>query len=246
MKKNKLRLLAISLTSFTIIAGMAAYFSGKDEVTNTLEAATLQIRVVEPSWENNPIIVPEQKIDKDPYILNTNTTPAYVFMKVTVPAQEITLEDNDENKGKVITTATEQDAQTITYQTHTVPLFRFVDIDGSYTIEQLSTEQQYNDGWYFLESNEIRNGSDEITGYTYVYAYTGENTESTMAVLKPGEQTSTPLFNKVIFCNAREDDDLSDSTQHIQIEALGIQADYLKSSDETETEAEVIWQYLTR
>ena len=215
MEKNKYRLLAVSLALFTVISGLVAYFTSDDSVTNSFSAATLQIRVIEPNWKPNQTIVPEQKIDKDPYIVNTDETPAYVFMKVTVPAREITLEKNsdDENKGEKITsvsTITDDDGNSVnvTNLTHTVPMFRFINDSESYTSDQLSSEQTYNNGWYYMNTTENKNESDQIISYTYLYAWTGNNTDNTMEILYPEQITDTPLFNKVIFCNAREDDSL--------------------------------------
>ena len=237
MQRSKIRLLALSLASFTVIAGITAYFTSGDEVTNSFEAASLQIKIEEPSWKNNPVIVPEEKIDKDPYIVNTNNTSAYVFMKVTVPAQEVIIENAsvDTNKGKYSNTAV-------------IPLFRFVNSSGEYTTDQFSYTQLTNIGWYLMPDYPQQNvdSSDEVSSYSYLYAYTGNSGTNVMAALPPSQRTATPLFNEVIFCNAREDEDLSGSKQHIQIEVFGIQTDFLKSSDETETEAEKIWQYLAK
>ena len=79
MERGKIRLLALSLTAFTVIAGIMAYFSGDDSVSNRFETAALSIRLNEPSWINNPVIVPEQKIDKDPYIVNTDQSDTAAF-----------------------------------------------------------------------------------------------------------------------------------------------------------------------
>lgn len=235
MNKRKIRILAVSLASLTFISGLAAYFTSGDNVTNAFKSITLQIKVVEPSWKANPIIVPEQKIDKDPSIMNVDDTPAYVFMEVTVPANKVTVEKTDnDNKGKL-------------YKTITVPMFRFIDKDSTYTSDQFSTEQKINPSWYAMSDYPKANkdSSDEIVSYTYLYAYTGENTDDTMVALATDETTLHPLFNQVLFCNAREDDAISGSQQNIKIKAYGIQVNYLKSSNETETKAESVWQYLS-
>ena len=256
MDRGKLRTLAVTLGVFTIISGLVAYFTSGDVATNSFSASALQIKITEPSWKPNQVIVPEQKIDKDPYIVNVDEVPAYVFMQVTVPTQEITLENADGNKGeKIISNSTVTDdngnSVTVTNNTHTIPLFRFIKTENnteSYTNDPLSSEQQYNTGWYYMDKHttENKNSSGEIIRYTYLYAWTGENNDDTMAVLYPSQTTSTPLFNKVIFCNAREDDSLSGSLQNIQIKAFAIQTDYLKSSEGTETKAENVWQYLSK
>ena len=256
MDKGKLRTLAVTLAAFTIVSGLVAYFTNGDVVTNSFSASTLQIKITEPSWNPNQVIVPEQKVDKDPYIVNTDEVPAYVFMQVTVPTQEIVVENTDGNKGKAIISnsiITDDDGNTATviHNTHTIPLFRFIRTENnveSYTSDQLSSEQQYNTGWYYMDkyTTENMNSSGEIISYTYLYAWTGGNSDDTMAILYPSQTTDTPLFNKVIFCNAREDDSLSGSLQNIEIKAFAIQTDYLKSSKETESKAEDVWQYLSK
>lgn len=238
MNKRKIRMLAISLASFTFIFGLAAYFTSEDNVTNAFKSATLQIKVVEPNWKPDPTIVPEQKIDKDPSIVNVDDTSAYVFMEVTVPADKVSVEMTDgEDKGKL-------NAE------KTVPMFRFINnaTTDNYTSDQLSTDQKVNDGWYAMSGypKENKNSSDETVSYTYLYAYTGTNHNDTMIALKPNETTLNPLFKQVLFCNAREDDTISDSSLNIRIKAYGIQENYLRSSDETETKAETVWQYLSK
>ncbi len=240
MNRVKLRMLAVTLTIFTIFSGLVAYFTSGDTVTNSFSAATLQIKVSEPNWKQNTVIVPEQKIEKDPYIMNIDETPAYVFMQVTVPAERIVLEKSsgDTEKGNYDDTVI-------------VPLFRFINQEDSYTTDLNSSNQSHNSGWYHMETTQNKNSSDVTESYTYLYAWTGENENDTMAVLYPNETTSSPLFNKVIFCNAREDEEdddnsLSGSMQNIKIKAFAIQSDYLKSATETELKAANVWRYLSK
>ena len=99
----------------------------------------------------------------------------------------------------------------------------------------------------------LRHGGDDHANYkpnylsimNYLYAYTGDNSDDTMVPLLPSDRTKSPLFDKVIFCNAREDGDLSGSTKIIGLKAYGIQSDYLRSSEETETKADIIWQLIS-
>ena len=242
MNRTKLRLLALALASFTVIAGLAAYFTSSDTVTNTFSAAKLRIQVTEPHWTDNPTIVPDEVIPKDPYITNTDAVSAYVFMQVTVPVQDVIYElDTDaDDKG--------------TYSNKSyIPLFRFIPGEGTgegqYVTEPENAGQLINPGWYAMPGypKENKNSSGETVSYTYLYAWTNsdDNTNDTMAVLHPGDRTDTPLFDDVIFCNAREDTSLPGSTQHIHIEVFGIQTDYLRSSQETETKAGQIWALLS-
>ena len=256
MNKTKLRILALALSLITLIAGLAAYFTSADSATNTFGSSALQIRVIEPNWKNNPTIVPEQIVDKDPYIVNTDETPAYVFMEVTVPVQEVTIEKNsgDSEKGIAITSVentTDASGSTasVTDASHYIPLFRFINSEGTYSADQLGSQQLYNTGWYAMTDHTTVNkdSSGKTVSITYLYAWTDSNDPDCddMAVLYPDQKTNTPLFDKVIFCNAREDGSLPGSMQNISIKVYGIQTQFLKSSDETETKAEKVWQYLT-
>lgn len=241
MKPSKMRLLALSLGVLALIAGTAAYFTGSDAVTNTFGSATLQIRVEEPHWNNNPTIVPAQRIDKDPYIVNTDETPAYVFMQVTVPVQEITVEQSSplQQQGAAVAS-------------RFVPLFRFIrsGAEPAYETDPLSTNQLHNAGWYAMPGYPIpnQNSRKETESLTYLYAWTNQADSgvNTMAPLLPGTRTATPLFQQVIFCNAREDDTLPGSVQNIRIEVIGIQTAYLQSSAATETQAEQVWAHLSQ
>ena len=263
MNRAKLRMLAISLASVTAVAGVSAYFTSSDSVTNTFAAAKLQIKLIEPKWRDDPTIVPEQVIEKNPQITNTDETAAYVFMQVTVPAATVTVEypgddaatPDTEKKGSVISsTETVYDSQgnssTVTHTTHTVPLFRFVDKDGAYTTNQLSSAQTVNSGWYAMggypKTETDTNG--KVTGYTYLYAWTGADdpTVKTMVALNPGETTAKALFDQVIFTNAREDKTLPGSVQNIHIEVFGIQTEYLKNTTQSTNDAEDVWKILCK
>lgn len=235
MNKRKSRWLAAAIAAFAIIAGTAAFMTSRDTVTNTFPAGKLQIQIIEPNWVPDPVIVPEQEVRKNPYIENTDTTSAYVFMEVTVPAAEVTLEVSapDDDKGKV-------------NATKTIPLFRFVS-DNSYTSNPTGN-QVIRAGWFPMSGYPVTNtnSAGKTVSYTYLYAYTGANTDDTMAVLTSGSRTTTPLFDSVRFCNAREDDTIPGSRQNIEIRAYGIQSGFLISSGETATKAEDVWQYLKK
>ena len=244
MNRAKLRMLAISLASVTAVAGVSAYFTSSDSVTNTFAAAKLQIKLIEPNWRDDPTIVPEQVIDKDPQITNTDETAAYVFMQVTVPAANVTVEYPEDNaatpdnyeKGKV-------------NAVQTVPLFRFVAKNNTYTTDQLSDAQTVNSGWYKMKDYpKTETDTDgKVTGYTYLYAWTNkaDSSDPNMAILYPGKTTTNALFDQVIFTNAREDKTLPGSVQNIHIEVFGIQTEYLKNTTQTETDAEIIWKKLS-
>ena len=232
MNRKKIRIFAAALASIAVIAGIAAFFTSTDTVTNAFVASKLKIKIIEPNWKPDHPIVPEEKVDKDPYIVNVDETSAYVFMEVEVPAGEYVVEDNNNtDKGKSL-------------GTKTAPLFRFIDSNGNYNTENTKV-QTVNSGWHLMDNYPKENTKNgKVKSYTYLYAYTGDNEGDTMAVLPSGDQTAKPLFNEVIFINAREEQGLEGSTQHINIKAYAIQNNYLKSPTETDTKAENVWKHL--
>ena len=234
MNRKKIRIFAVSLAVFAVIAGITAFFTSVDTVTNAFVASKLKIKVIEPHWNPDHPIVPEEKVEKDPYIENIDETSAYVFMEVTVPAGEYIIDNNDADK--------QDDDKGKSLGTKTAPLFKFINKDGKYQADY-TAEQKTNSGWYLMSTTENKSGT-KVKSYTYLYAYTGDNEGDTMAVLPSGGRTAKPLFDKVIFINAREGQGLEGSTQHINIKAYAIQNNYLKSPTETDTKAENVWQHL--
>ena len=117
---RKIRLFAVSVASVATIGAISAFYVSTDRVTNTFSYSNLEIKITEPDFVQDQLIVPDQQIVKNPYIENTDSTPSYVFMEVTVPAGSISVEkdtDSDE-KGTLLSKAF-------------VPLFRFVRADGT-------------------------------------------------------------------------------------------------------------------
>ncbi len=92
MSKKKGIAVAIVLLLVLLIGGMLAYFTDTDEETNTFTiGGAVNIELTENSWVTGAgdNVHPGKTIPKDPTIHNeSNTTPAYVFMKVTVPCYQ--------------------------------------------------------------------------------------------------------------------------------------------------------------
>lgn len=97
MNKKKTIIAAIILLLVFTVGGLIAYFTDTESRTNTFTIGNVNISLSEPSWStvdsnDNGVpdaaenIVPGQTIPKNPTITNeSNTNPAYVFMKVQVP-----------------------------------------------------------------------------------------------------------------------------------------------------------------
>lgn len=102
MNKKKGIAVAVVLLLILLIGGMLAYFTDTDSETNVFVLGDeVKIRLDETAWDaladtnNNDIpdiaegIHPGTEVAKDPVVVNTSTTtPAYVFLKVTVPCYD--------------------------------------------------------------------------------------------------------------------------------------------------------------
>ncbi len=92
MSKKKGIAVAVVLLLVLIIGGMLAYFTDTDTKQNVFTIGDeVKIEVVENAWvpTNGQGVHPGKVIPKDPKIHNeSTTTPAYVFMKVTVPCYQ--------------------------------------------------------------------------------------------------------------------------------------------------------------
>lgn len=109
--KNKKIIIIISITvlaAILLITGISAYLTSSTEtVENTFTIGKVEIKLEEPSWDgaedtdNDGIpnfaenVVPNQTILKDPQIKNTGENEAYVYIKVTVPVEEVIIADED-------------------------------------------------------------------------------------------------------------------------------------------------------
>ena len=113
-KKKKKRspvMLTTILLLFLLIVILVtlAFFTSTDEATNRFEGVKIDIILSEPKWKPDKAIniVPDATLEKDPYITNNEDVPAYVFLKVTVPAVKYHYDDdgrkNSLNKGKQVT-----------------------------------------------------------------------------------------------------------------------------------------------
>ena len=89
MSKKKGIAVAVVLLLVLIIGGMLAYFTDTDTKQNVFTIGDeVKIEVVENAWvpAKGQGVHPGTVVPKDPKIHNeSTTTPAYVFMKVTVP-----------------------------------------------------------------------------------------------------------------------------------------------------------------
>lgn len=96
-KKTKLSLLALALALCLGIAGISAYFTDADTVTNTFTIGTISLALEEPNWnpDNAKNITPNEEIAKDPQVTNDGENDEYVYLTVSVPYANIVTANTD-------------------------------------------------------------------------------------------------------------------------------------------------------
>ena len=88
--KNQIMLsVCMLIAGLLFCGGSLAYFTSRDEVTNTFKAKTPSIVLYETRWDNKGAemakkAVPGMVIPKDPYIYNNSDAEVYVRMKVEI------------------------------------------------------------------------------------------------------------------------------------------------------------------
>ena len=97
-KRMKTMIAATAMIGVLAIGGISAYFTDGDTATNTFTVGKVSIDLQEPNWNPPKDITPNQEIKKDPQIKNDGINDAYMFMKVTVPYDNITVVAQDGTK----------------------------------------------------------------------------------------------------------------------------------------------------
>ena len=191
--------------AFTISA-----FTSRDSITGRLSAGTLEITLLEENFDALPAsqrqnIVPRRLTPKDPKVKNSDTTDAFVFLRVTVPVEEVTEAMPD---GKRL----DRKAQELFY------LMTENGKDSTQTCFN-TTPASADDTEYWIELHDFEKGTDMSQSFrSYVFGYS--------IYLKTGETTET-LFDYAMLKNLVRSSAIEGSTVDITVEAAGIQADFL-------------------
>ncbi len=89
MKKKIIAVcLIVALAATAVIGGTLAYFTDKDDATNTFTVGNVDITLTEPNWEGSgsedaPEVYPGEPLAKDPTVTNDGANPCFVRIKVT-------------------------------------------------------------------------------------------------------------------------------------------------------------------
>ena len=262
----------VLLLLMTALFVSMAMFTSFDEVTNRLEPGRINITLLEPQWnpEDAREAVPNEDIPKDPYIRNDEEVPAYVFLKVTVPYDLMTVEMNDFVGGADENIAADNGG-TVDF-TAEMPYYKFIvkeneTAQGSsirfvYDKNHDSSQLVYSSSWQLIDGPgaddriaSLTNEDANTKEYTYLYAYMDASNPSKMYPLMPGEETHR-LFDKLHVVNFREvleredpepDEDFPkyDRDYSVTVEAYGIQANFLAQNNQTTYDPYEVWEILS-
>ena len=214
-KKNmKPILIAGAAVACLGIAGVSAYFTDTDKITNTFTVGKVDVTPSEPSWdpENPPEdIVPNQEFPKDPKISNVGANPAYVFLQVKIPTANVKVANAD---GTVKEAA----------------------LTELFTMQGLNTTDWCKIGDPFDYTDE-----DNHTFKVYTFAY-GPNAAEAPTILEiddgvdgSGKDETPPLFTSVRFANVIEGQNLGmiePNTLNVDVISYAIQTDWLSDTDD--------------
>lgn len=253
-----------------------AMFTSFDEVTNRLEAGRLDITLIESHWdpEEGEDVEPNKDIPKDPAVRNDENTPAYVFLLVTVPYDDMTIEYNEfgdnDTAGKKIRTVEK------------MPYYKFEIMEDENADEPVykydlgfdADQMVYDSMWKLLDGpgeassyglvNHLITVDDEThKTYSYLYAYMSTDNPNEMQPLNPDSTKPThQLFDKLHVTNFREilekqvtDENNNPVTSYepfptyrrdysVRLETFGIQANFLKANNQTEDDPYKVWEIL--
>ena len=215
-KKNmKPILIAGAAVACLGIAGVSAYFTDSETLTNTFTVGKVEITPSEPSWpdENPPEdIVPNQEFPKDPKISNVGANPAYVFMQVKIPTAKVQVANADGTVGEAALT-------------------------------ELFTMQGLDDHWCEIDSafdyTDANAGGKTFKVYTFAY---GPNAAEAPTILEiddgvegSGKDETPPLFTSVRFANVIEGQNLGmiePNTLNVDVISYAIQTDWLSDTND--------------
>lgn len=195
---------ATAIAAATMMTGISAYLTDKENKTNTFTIGSVDIDLKEENWEQLPRsedtnedgiidendipdeathMYPTQKIVKDPSVLNQGNNSAWIYLQVTVPKTEVITVDIDGNRLN----------------------------DGKAVLTQLYEYEADETQWTLLKQN-----TDAVNANVYLYAV--------KSPIEVGKQT-VPLFEEITLVNLIEGQLDPDEIQMIDIKAFAIQSD---------------------
>ncbi len=226
MKKAKkiLCYLLCAGAAAAVIVFTAAFLISYDETTNVFVAGNVKIVLSEYKYPGNDSptvkdLIPYQTIEKNPVVTNTGTSDAYIFLRLTVPAAQVT--ELDEYGRKLTADPVLQELFYLKSAGDGAGDLAHHFGSGWVEIRSLASGGYYDalNQWTFTEGAGSR---------TYVFAYQPAGGDP---FLRAGEST-VPLFETVQYKNLKEQPGRSDPVKVIGVEAFAVQAEYLSAKEE--------------
>lgn len=240
MKKKKLiaMLIACGLVAVMGIGGTMAYLTDQTEATNSFTFGDVKVNTVETAWDltdsdENGVPdmaeneVPNQQTPKSVQAENVGINDAVVFVKITVPLENVTLVMDDGTTQKTDDGAHDKKLQEVFY---------FQQIEDSIKTEN----NHFDDDWINLPEEEVgyegAGGAEQYLDLradfrsydknyrTYVFGYSKR--------IAKGQKTTT-LFDKVQIKNFIENEITPNAIKNIKIETYSIQADNIVDANGT-------------
>ena len=246
-KKTQVGLAICGLAAVMGVGGTIAYLTDKTGATNNFTFGDVKVDTLEPNWDitdenDNGIpdvsefVVPNQEIPKDVVCENRGMNDAVVFVKLTVPLENVTRVADDGTPERTDTDELDRKLQEVFY---------FKDLQDPITSEN----NNFHEGWINIPEEELgyegAGGSEEYLDLgvgktkvynedpgvrTYVFGYnkrlipTGNADAKLEDKLAEGSVT-TSLFDKVQIKNIIENEVEPGAVKKIQVETFSIQAD---------------------
>lgn len=228
------------LVAAVAVSGVSAYFTANDTATNNFTVNKVDVDLTEPDWDDvvkgddgelgtaDDVVItatPNMTIAKDPTVTNLGNVDQFVFVKVTVPFQNIITAQLDGTKNAAA------DIELFTWNADAAGTLNVIAGD-----DETAALGDINDGWTLIKR--------EIVGSTveYTYAY---GSETAMTALAAGATTAKPLFDSVTMCNAIEGQGLENTTVSVDVDVFAIQASDLGDA-KTAVPAQVLEIYLNQ
>ncbi len=216
--KKRRWLIAASAVGLLAVVGLivgltTSYLTDRDANDNVFALGNVQLTLTEehyPEQAQDRILAPKAYIPKDPVIVNTGNNDEYVFLKVTLPLESVTIVDETTHKpkdgGKVLREVFNLLSDDAAHKT--------AGFSGAHAVEDIG-ELNYDSHWSVLS------GEEDLSNQTHTYLF------GYRQMLGVGSQT-TALFDRLQIRNVLEGDLLPEQLQRVEIAAYGIQKEELE------------------
>lgn len=221
VKKNRKNLIIVAaLVVVMALGGVTAYFTSTDDATNVWTVGKVKIDLQEESYDSTDEsvredIVPNSEYAKDPKVKNTGINDAFVFIKFSMPKDNVIVADQDGTR-----------------QTNKLQELFDYDINDGWTLVTSDTSAADVNTYVYAYGT-----ADKCT------ALAADKTTSVLFKNASGDQIENKgAVGIITFKNVIEGQGLEESTLKIPVEAYAIQTTDLGTSNTTKPSK--VWEIL--